>query len=124
VSGAEITPSESLIDAGIKPNRFVGSVGNVGENSMTISQSQSEESTEDKIIAGKFSRLERDIIEVIKNPPIGRRVYKFELISFLEQREYKEKDIEKALDKLVKEGIVILYPDERLEINFSRFGGV
>jgi hypothetical protein len=74
-------------------------------------------------IVGKFSKIEQDVIDTIKNPPIGRRIYKFELISFLEQREYKQEDIEKTLNKLIKEGIVILYPDETLEINFSKLMG-
>jgi hypothetical protein len=74
-------------------------------------------------IVGKFSKLEQDVIDTIKNPPIGRRIYKFELISFLEQRGYKAEDIEKTLNKLIEEGVVILYPDETLEINFSRLMG-
>jgi hypothetical protein len=191
LSGVKNTPSESFINEGIKPNRRVGTVGEVGEFSRTISQSQ--ESTKDKSledtsdtieskiikklrelkkvrasevkehfteeeaklmlkmlddgilvldernegvfvilnesrqkprdeIVGKYSKLEKDIIEVIKDPPIGRRIYKFEIISFLEQRGYKPEDIEKAVDKLIESGVIILFPDEKLEINFSKFG--
>jgi hypothetical protein len=73
-------------------------------------------------ITDKYSKLEKDIIDTIKNPPIGKRIYKFELICFLEQRGYKPEDIEKALNKLIKEGTVILYPDEKIDVNFSNFG--
>jgi len=85
--------------------------------------SELSEARDKKEMAGKFSKLEQNIIDTIKNPPIGRRIYKFELISFLEQREYKQEDIEKTLDELIKEGVVILYPDETLEINFSKLMG-
>jgi hypothetical protein len=85
--------------------------------------SEPSETRDKNEIVGKFSKLEQNIIDTIKNPPIGRRIYKFELISFLEQREYKQEDIEKTLNELIEEGIVILYPDETLEINFSKLLG-
>jgi hypothetical protein len=88
---------------------------------LTEHASDEKDDTRDKNkIVGKFSKLEQDVIDTIKTPPIGRRIYNFELMSFLEQRGYKQEDIEKILDKLIKEGIVILYPDETLEINFSK----
>jgi hypothetical protein len=86
-----------------------------------VSLNEASQKTQDEL-AGKYSKLEKDIIEVIKDPPIGRRIYKFELISFLEQRGYKPEDIEKAVDKLIESGVIILFPDEKLEINFSKFG--
>jgi hypothetical protein len=70
-----------------------------------------------------WQRLERDIIDTIKNPSFTRRIYRFELISFLEQREYKAQEIEKVLNKVIEQGIVIQYPDESLDINFSKFHG-
>jgi hypothetical protein len=87
-----------------------------------VALNEASQKPQDELV-GKYSKLEKDIIDTIKNPPIGRQIYKFELVSFLEQRGYKPEDIEKALNKLIKEGIVILYPDEKLEINFSKLGG-
>jgi hypothetical protein len=70
-----------------------------------------------------WQRLEKDIIDTIKNPPFTRRIYRFELISFLEQREYKTQEIEKVLNKFIEQGIVIQYPDESLDLNFSKIQG-
>jgi uncharacterized protein YcgL (UPF0745 family) len=70
-----------------------------------------------------WQKLERDIIDTIKNPPFTRRIYRFELLSFLGQREYKTQEIEKVLNKVIEQGIVIQYPDESLDINFSKFHG-
>jgi len=97
------------------------------ETSEARDKSQTEHKT-DKLIDKSedttyWQKLERDIIDTIKNPLFSRRIYRFELIAFLEQREYKGKDIEKALRKLVEEGIVIQYPDETLEISFSKLMG-
>jgi hypothetical protein len=89
---------------------------------MFILLNENVEKPQDEMV-GRYSRLEQDIIDTIKNPPIGRQIYKFELITFLEQRGYRAGDIEKTLNELIKAGIVILCYDERLEINFSKFGG-
>jgi DNA-binding MarR family transcriptional regulator len=70
-----------------------------------------------------WQRLEKDVVDTIKNPPFARRIYRFELVSFLEQREYSAQEIERVLDKLVKQGVVIEYPDESLDLNFSKIQG-
>jgi hypothetical protein len=88
---------------------------------------QSEQITDKPTDKGEDSthwqKVEKDIIDTIKNPPFTRRIYRFELISFLEQREYKAKDIEKVLNKLIEQGVVIQYPDESLDLNFSKIQG-
>jgi hypothetical protein len=91
------------------------------EEGMFVALSETSQKPQDEL-AGKYSKLEKDIIDTIKNPPIGRQIYKFELISFLAQRGHKPEDIEKTTEKLIENGLIILFPDERLEINFSRFG--
>jgi hypothetical protein len=67
--------------------------------------------------------LERDYVEVVKNPPLGKLIQEFEIFSFLVQRGYKEDDIRKVHEKLLKEGIVIQNPDGSIDINWSKWHG-
>jgi hypothetical protein len=189
LSGVKTTPSESFINEGIKPNRRVGTVGNVVENSMTISQSQeptkdkSLEDTSDTIkdkiikklkelgrvrvaeikeyftneeakvmlkllddgvlvlderkegmfillnenvekpqdeIAGRYSRLEEEIIQFIKTNQT--MPYDFDVISFFGER-YEEDDIKKVLNNLIKNGIIIQRSDGKLELNWTKLMG-
>jgi len=89
-------------------------------NALGLTRDKNQEDTKDEV-TGKYSKLEKDIIYTIKNPPLERQIYKFELITFLEQRGHRTEDIERALDKLIKEGTVIQHPDEKLDLNFSKF---
>jgi hypothetical protein len=86
-------------------------------------QHKSDELTSKSEDSTYWQKLEKDIIDTVKNPPFSRRIYRFELISFLEQREYKAQEIEKVLGKFIEQGIVIQYPDESLDLNFSKFHG-
>jgi hypothetical protein len=139
VSGAKTTPSESFINAGIKPNRFVGSVGDVGDFCRTIPQSEEKNDSRDKSEKEEESnksldktesitywqKLEKDVIEVIKNPPVDRCPHDFEVINFVKQRDYvkQEVDIVKVLEKLLRDGIVIQTLDGSLDINWSKWRG-
>jgi hypothetical protein len=93
----------------------------------TRDKSQSKQKTSKLTEKGEDSsywqKLEKDIVDTIRNPPLARRIYRFELVSFLEQREYKVQEIEKVLTKLLEQGIVIEYPDESLDLNFSKIQG-
>jgi len=111
LSGVKTDPSESFIYEGIKLNRRVGAVGEVGENSMTISQEE---------IAGKFSRLEEEIIQFIKNNQT--MPYDFDVISFFGER-YGEEDIRKVLNGLIVDGAIIQRGDGKLELNWGKFSG-
>jgi hypothetical protein len=72
-----------------------------------------------------WQKLERDVIEVIKNPPIGKCAHDFEVINFVKQRDYikHESDIVKVLEKLLRDGIVIETPDGSFDINWSKWRG-
>jgi DNA-binding MarR family transcriptional regulator len=72
-----------------------------------------------------WQKLERDIIDTIKNPPIGKCVHDFEIINFVKQRDYvkHESDIVKVLEKLLRDGIVIRTPDGSFDINWSKWRG-
>jgi len=72
-----------------------------------------------------WQRLEKDIIEVIKNPPIGKCAHDFEVVNFVKQRSYvkQEADIIKVLEKLLRDGIVIQTPDGSFDINWSKWRG-
>jgi hypothetical protein len=111
LSGVKTTPSESFINAGIKPNRRVGTVGEVGDFYRTISQEE---------IAGKFSRLEEEIIQFIKNNQT--MPYDFDVISFFGER-YGEEDIRKVLNGLIVDGAIIQRGDGKLELNWGKFSG-
>jgi len=77
----------------------------------------------DKYELTYYEKLEKDLIEVVKNPPIGRLIYDFEAISFLSQRGYKEEDIRKVIENSLRNGILIMNPDGSLDINFSKLQG-
>uniref|UniRef100_A0A7V4KEQ4 DUF3631 domain-containing protein n=1 Tax=Fervidobacterium pennivorans TaxID=93466 RepID=A0A7V4KEQ4_FERPE len=70
-----------------------------------------------------YSKIERDIIELIKSSPFGRLMYDFEIEGFLSQRGYNVEDVSKVLKGLIKSGILILTPNGTLDLNFSKLGG-
>jgi hypothetical protein len=72
-----------------------------------------------------WQKLEKDIIDTIKNPPIGKCVHDFEIVNFVKQRNYvkHESDIVKVLEKLLRDGIVIRTPDGSFDINWSKWRG-
>jgi len=90
---------------------------------------KSQANTEEPKLADKdeltlYSRIEKEIIELVKNPPFGRPMYDFEVENFLKEREYKVEDIRRVLERLKKFGIIILTPNGALDINFGKlFGG-
>jgi len=83
--------------------------------------------TLDKIVRqkdpGYYSRLEKDFIEVVKHPPLGKQIFDFEAETFLLQRGYEVDDIRKVAEKLIEAGVIIRFPDGKLDLNFSRLGG-
>jgi hypothetical protein len=138
-SKAKTTPSESFINEGIKPNRRVEEVEEVDKFCRTISQSEEKNESRDKTEKEEESnkstdksentsywqKLERDVIEVIKNPPVGKCAHDFEVINFVKQRDYvkQEADIVKILEKLLKEGIIIQNSNGSFDINWSKWHG-
>jgi hypothetical protein len=70
-----------------------------------------------------WDNLERDYVEVVKNPPLGKLIQEFEIFSFLVQRGYKETDIKKVHEKFLRDGIVIQNPDGSIDINWSKWHG-
>ena len=83
--------------------------------------------TLDKIVRqkdpGYYTRLEKDFIEVVKHPPLGKQIFDFEAETFLLQRGYEVDDIRKVAEKLIEAGVIIRFPDGKLDLNFSRLGG-
>uniref|UniRef100_A0A7V4KEX1 Uncharacterized protein n=1 Tax=Fervidobacterium pennivorans TaxID=93466 RepID=A0A7V4KEX1_FERPE len=70
-----------------------------------------------------YSKIEKDIIELIKSSPFGRLMYDFEIEGFLSQRGYNVEDVSKVLKGLINSGILILTPNGTLDLNFSKLGG-
>jgi hypothetical protein len=77
------------------------------------------EDTSDEI-AGKYSKLEEEIIQFIKNNQT--MPYDFDVISFFAER-YEEEDVKKVLNQLIKRGIVIQRSDGKLELNWAKLMG-
>jgi hypothetical protein len=99
------------------------------EKDKTRDKSEKEQKTDKSSDKGEdysyWQKLEKDIIEVIKNPPIGKCMYDFEVVNFVKQRNYvkHETDVVKVLKKLLRDGIVIQMPDGSLDINWSKWHG-
>jgi hypothetical protein len=88
-------------------------------------QQITDKSTDKSEDVSYWQKLERDIIDTIKNPPIGKCVHDFEVTNFVKQRAYvkHESDVVKVLEKLLRNGIVIRTPDGSLDINWSKWHG-
>lgn len=69
------------------------------------------------------SRLHSDVINLVLHPPLGKKPFDFEVISFLSQRGYRPEEIERGIRDLLNWGIIILTPDGRLDVNFGKLGG-
>jgi len=77
----------------------------------------------DKDKLALYSKIEKDIIELVKNSPFQRTLYDFEIEAYLSQREYKPEDIRKVLKRLINYGILVMTPNGSLDVNFSKLLG-
>jgi hypothetical protein len=89
------------------------------EEGMFILLNENVEKPQDEI-AGKYSRLEEEIIQFIKTNQT--MPYDFDVISFFGER-YEEDDIKKVLNNLIKNGIIIQRSDGKLELNWTKLMG-
>jgi len=86
-----------------------------------VASSESNSTDRDELTL--YSKIEKDIIQLVKNPPFGRQMFDFEVVSFLSQKGYRKEDIEKVIKGLLRSGVLILTPNGRLDLNFSKLGG-
>jgi hypothetical protein len=95
--------------------------GGVTANNELLKSSESDtQGAKGKEELTSFGKLERDMIEIVKNSPLRRSLYDFEIEAFLVQRGYKEEDIRKVMEGLIKSGVLIRTPDDKLDINFLK----